>query len=175
MNSFVTYVRHLITGDDRVVQLGQMVRTHVTWQPQKAGIAQAFDFVMMRRKGLRRPERSLGAHREDGARIPQGAKRRPHRGLEARAFEVNDVNSIAIAIMCEYVTTWYKLDGLSIAAAAASSNPSRAHSSRCERTCQGRRWRATKPEKRGGPEAGTAFFSDMNVSDAAGRPRAVTG
>ncbi|MEV8569591.1 TetR/AcrR family transcriptional regulator [Streptomyces sp. NPDC051322] len=122
MNDFVAYVRQSITDDDPVVRLGQIVRAHVTWQLQKADVAQAFDFAMMR-KGL--------GHEIPSDRLEPIVKMEIEyikelrdvlaAGTDQSVFEVDDVKSTAFAIvtMCEYVNTWYRADGeLSIAAVA---------------------------------------------------------
>lgn len=122
MQDFLAHVRMSITETDPVLELGQMVRAHVTWQLQQADAARAFDMTMSVRSGTHDiPTERLAPIVKMEREYVHEFRTVLEDGRREGSMRIDDVKTTAFAIitLCEYVHSWFDPRGdMSITAVA---------------------------------------------------------
>jgi AcrR family transcriptional regulator len=122
MQDFLAHVRQSITETDPVLQLGQMVRAHVTWQLQQSDAARAFDLTMSTSLSYDIPEDRLAPIVKMEREYVEEFRSVLAAGRKQGAMTIDDVKTTAFAIitLCEYVHTWFNTKGSMTIAAVAN-------------------------------------------------------
>ena len=122
MTDFLSHVRRARTDSDPLVQLGQTVRAHVTWQLQRSDAARVFDVAMSLRGNAQViPSERLDPLVELGDQYVREIRELLKAGNAHGLMTVNDIKTTAFAVvtLCEYVHTWFSPAGpLSVEAVA---------------------------------------------------------